>query len=287
MVIESQRSGGSVGVKNQSIAIAAGDSVAKGSGQALHRLKINGARADVRCFRVNGQTGEERRTAIQRATVRRNYRRRDEADVALGKNVIVVVGEIQPPVRLRRSKHAVKSIAAVVLLIADIGGVIAVFADVDGRAEIPPLCDLRVQSAFVALQMARADAGKCIVGIELLRIKAEADSVGRAGREANQCGVAVDLSEIITAVTHKCRAGAVRVLGHSHTRSTVSQRCRWSGEEGLDLQVRVALCNLAPLEPVSHIRADTRRELVFNFKGVDSGSLLEELIQNISNHVST
>src|SRR5260370_19357351 len=85
---------------------------------------------------VERDSGQERRAAAQ--STRRRWSS-DEANVGLREDVVVIIRKVQTPHGLWWSNRRGKSIAAIVLEVADIGGCVPVFQDIDSEAEIQPI----------------------------------------------------------------------------------------------------------------------------------------------------
>ncbi len=82
------------------------------------------------------------------------------------------------------------------LEIIDLVDVVAVFVDVDRAVEIQPLFGAVVCVDFVALHLARAGASESEIVIAEFEIAGDAERVDRAGGQAEERGVLIDLGKL-------------------------------------------------------------------------------------------
>src|SRR5215475_6964280 len=136
MVIEADRSGWSIGIQDQSAAGAAGNRVTQSGANARDGTELNGARAKVRLLVVERQSLQKGRGAAFNSYWRRW--RRHITNICLREDVVVVVAQIESPLRVRSHSRG-ERIAAVVLQVANVARVITVLANVNGATQIDPV----------------------------------------------------------------------------------------------------------------------------------------------------
>src|SRR5579859_6405346 len=238
---------------------------------------------------VGGEAREERSSATdgaRRCEVGRGY----EADVDLGKYVVVIVGKIDAPLGFGFGKCAAEAEAAIMPQAADIEAGVARLHDANSRSKGGPVQRLVIGAEAVILRVARRDAEERVVRGEEFGIGADAELVSRTRGKTNQPGVAVDLHKIRAGVSsgNNHGAGAVRIqrMGHSGSaRAAVGQGRSGAGEESLHLGVIYPLRDFLALKAVTHMSGNPLGEVILQHKSIPRALLAEEIISGIENQV--
>src|SRR5579859_4063598 len=130
----------------------------------------------MRVLGVEREPGSER-TATAGNRYRRR-RRRHETDIRAGKDIVVVVVEIERKLVVRGDRSA-ESVTAVVLQVTNVGSVIATFANHDRRGKIYPLFRFIAGADSVVLELPWNYARECIVGRIEFSVETQAQRAAR------------------------------------------------------------------------------------------------------------
>src|SRR5215471_18704448 len=270
MVVEIQRTCRSVRIQNQRIAGSAGDGIAQTAGHALPRLHDRHAGEEVRQVRVQRRSGKERRSTGNGAWGSRSGH---EANVDLGKDVVVIVGKVHAKFGLFRREVGAESIAAIVLEIADIEAGIAALENAHGRADCDPAFRFVISANAIVLEMARPNPCKGIVSGEKFGIGADAEVVCGPRRKANQAGMAIDQSSVGVKIIGARCANPLRVHGLAGTGAASGKR----GKENQVLTVCNGMSDFAAFKTIADMGSDPPGEVVLYQEGVDPPPLSEKL----------
>src|SRR5215475_3594633 len=136
MVIEADRSDWSIGIQDQGAAGAAGNRVSQSGANARDGTELNGARAKVRLLVVERHSLQKGRGAAFNSHRRR--RRGNITYIDLREDVVVIVAQIESPLGVRSYCRG-EGVAAIVLQVSYVAGVVTVLANVNGAAQVDPV----------------------------------------------------------------------------------------------------------------------------------------------------
>src|SRR5215813_7406142 len=205
-----------------------------------------------------------------------------EADVGLGKDIVVIIGKVKAPFGVRWRKCAIEAEAAIVLEVADVSRGVAVFQNTDRCAQRYPLLRLVVGADAVVLKMTGRNPRKGIISRQEFDIGADAEIVRWPRSESDQTSMAVNQCGISIKIIGAGCANPLRVHRLAGA-GTASGKRR---EENQVLTVCNGMSDLTALIAITHVAGDPFREIVLQQKGVHPPGLPQKLSQGVRDEVS-